>query len=576
MKTTTLLLYILIFNFTLFSQNDPKLSDAHKELKKMYLDFDNHSVPFKENNKWGLLSEKGNILHEPTLDSIFKFSKNMMIGKEGDDYKLIDCNGTIIFNKTFKNLKINSSHSLEAIDENNIYCEVSFTGRKDFYLNLEINPRKEFLRDTEDSSTYYLETDGDIEYYSIDPINNHYILFYSDNTKSRIEIYKNGELYHIENYTCTGSSFDLEKKMLTVKLEDGREQCLIYATDKFLSFSNLKNTEYLKVDDKDYFVMIKPDEINIIDEDGGLIKKIPNIYTKIDSRNNKIILANHSDNKEMFMNTSTWEIDTSQFINITTDKQYIVTEEEGSIFRVFNTTYQEIFTDTNVNFYSYPTKDKSFLIIKKHDEWRVINDSGDNLYSITNPKLKDCSISDGVVKLGYYNDFHRFNALVCGVFTNDSLKLLDAQEIQIINSNCYLIKSYDYYFTDSSMAILKKIPNNHNVQIEGVGENFSIYSNFLNDLNKRISYQYTNKFEEVINPEIKILGVRDLSKGFVESSFYIYTEKSKEYFYGILDSKKNIIQKNEFRMIFSLNKNFIVIDKDYEIGFLDKNGKKLY
>jgi len=576
MKRIVLLLYILIINFFIFSQNDPKkLSEAYRELKNMYLDFDNHSVPFKVNNKWGLLSNYGVILHEATLDSIFKFSKNMLIGKEDNNFKLIDCNGNIIFNKTFKNLKINSSHSLEAIDENNSFCEVSFTGRKDFYLNLDINPRKILLTNDESRSTYYIDKDVVVDYYNIDPINNHYIYFYSDSTHSKIEIYKNGKLYNSVSYNGTGESFDIDRKMLTMEFEDGRSHCLIYSTNKFISFSDLNYSKHLRIGDKDYFVMMKNDVIDVIDEDDSLIKRIPNIYSNVDTQNNRIILSNYS-GKKIFVNTSTWELDTSQFIDITTTTHYIVTEEEESVFRVFDNAFQEIFVDTNVNFYSYLTKDRSFLIVKKHDEWRILDNSGNNLYSITNSKLKDCTTNNGVIKLGYYNDYYRFNPILCGVFTNDSLKLIDAQEIQIINSNCYFINSHNYYFTDSSMTILKKIPNNHNVKIEGIGENFSIYDNFSNDLNKKISYQYTNELKEVIDQEIKTLGVRDLSNRFVKSPFYIYTEKSKEHFYGILDSKKNIVLSNEFRMIYSLNENFIVIDKDYEIGFLNKNGKKLY
>lgn len=584
-RQIVLFIHLSFLSFILVSQNDPKLDSAFRQLKKSYIDFDNHAVPFKENNKWGLLSSEDSILHQASLDSIMVFSKNVMIGKEGEIYKLIDCNGNVVFNKVFKDLKIINSIplSLVAVDTNKNSCKVRAVRGSDsnFYIELLINPEKQKLDG--DSSSFIIKSEREVRYYNINPLKNYIVYFSYDTLNSRIEVYNQGKLDHNKTYSRAGNTFDLHGKMFIIPLNSSSVQCFIYSTGKSLFYENLESAICLSARGKDYFVMTDKKEIRIIDEEGLFINSIPNIYSEINEVNGNIILKSDRTAKKniTYLNLLNWEVDTSYYVNIFPLFDYVIVQNEESVYTVLNSSYQEIYIDTIIKDEYYHINDKSFLIIKTNDAWKIINNEGDVLYSLYNPKLEACIVRDGVIEFGYYRklDSYELNTQLCGIFTNDSLRLIPIEGIDIINSNCYLIKSKsgkDYYFTDSTLSVLKRFQNVHRIRLEGKGENFAVYVNYLNDSSKSYEHQFNNKLEEIINPNIKLLGVRNITKRFVESPFYLYEENSKKYYYGILDSEGNAVQENEFRVIIAINENFIVIKENFEIGFLDKNGKKLY
>jgi hypothetical protein len=570
MKITILFTVLFTTLISASAQNDPTLDLAYKNLKRVLVDFENKSVPFKVNNHWGIKSFDGIVLYQPTLDSIFYFGKNVVIAKDEKIYQLIDCNGRILFNKQFETVTFTSERTIECVDSLQNKYEISLNKET---VELKLNPRKVFLANNPNS--YRLISDKTEWYFILDPINDCVAYYVSDSISSSINYYESNKLFRSELYSEQTSPFINSDQIISWRLKTGNSMCFIPKINLNIEVEELIGIRTVKSNKRDYFVVLKKGEILILDTAGKTVKNTESNFSSFELKNGKLVFQQEGrDGLSYFMRFPEMEVDTIGYESINADKDFLRCELSKNNYRVFNNKYEEILNDSGSSVIAYEPfyTDKSYIFTINGQKYSFWDSSGKLVKELLVPEGFEREINKGVIYFGKRSSPMSYNMTVFYsiFYANNTINLVSGN-VTVINENNFFIEQVNQkVIANNQLKVVKGFGSNDRIEIEGTGMNFMLKSEGQKSL-------LFNQNMNIINTEkLSYFGIRDKTKAFVDSPFRMYSEESQKHLYGLVDENGKTIQKNEFRIIISVNGNFAVVDKDYEIGYLDNNGQKLY
>jgi hypothetical protein len=588
-KSNFTFIFLVFITLNLNSQNNSQLTNAYSKLKDTYVDLSNNAVPFKVNGKWGIKSFEGEIIYKATLDSIYSLTtkksltQNCFLAKEQNLYKIIDCNGNVLFGKTFD--KINKTQTYY---RDNLYlCDSA----NSYHIEIELNQIsvKYF-----DKSHY----SNNMEHIRIAPKFIDYHFFFDITKKSMgYLIYDTITKTHL--LTCYTSNIKTSEHEISIPkfIYLTKENILNYATNnKYISYFPVSNKFYetdewysiipIKSKDSD-FLVIKNNSIEFITKKGKMIAEIEGKYQMIfqdGSNREKRIFTITKTNKQYYkiLNFETHSFYDQDFESLQNFKRFYVTTDSTNLNIVYNEDLKEIHRDTNAIFnYFNPSNEISVLISYKDHVWKGFDTLGNFIGGFYSYLAKTAVQENGVMKIGSYDkSYFDMNVEAFGVCINGNLFFIrGVNELTILNSNTYLLdKDKEDILMDSTGKTLLKLPSLRTVK---TGDNFILETSHY----EGEYFQIDSKLQKVISKKF-CMSVQDLTKKPIESPFTVYhTNTAKNKFggldenkniYGLMDENKKIIQPPAFKIIIAVNKNFIVVDENYNIGFLDHNGTKLY
>ncbi|MFN5417735.1 MAG: hypothetical protein ACK5B9_11815 [Flavobacteriia bacterium] len=574
---------ILVFKTVFVSnsnaQNDPVLDKTYAKLKECYIDLTNNAIPFKEKGKWGLKSLDGKTLHQASLDSLYslttkaKLSVNYFIAKEKGYYKIIDCNGNLVFGKSFVSMQIPNLYQrkhIYACDSLNSY-DIEIKNNTIYFhyypKNLCGNIQQSFLKPS--------KTDF---YFVISSNYNHYGCIISDSISrtSKITCYLGNTIEFTHQFNTTTERCELfEDRILYLRQNNKRVQYFV-GSNKFYETGENETIYPINTDE---FVVFKKNLIEFLDKNGNVISSIKVQYNEHAKEYfNKYTIRYLKEGKKCYkvIDIKNYrilekELHANDFFFVLEDFYVCVSENKSSI--VYNNSLAEIYKDTNANYFSYlPNFGPPILMICKNSFWKGIDTSGKILGNGYASNTKDLISKNGAFKIGdgsksiYWDE----NPEACGVYMSGKLHLFSAHEIIALDSNRYFIKTKNdkYNLIDTNKNVLLK-----NVYLDVVksGPDFILETRDENGL----VYQINSKNEKIISKNMYV-SMFDLTKSKVESPFMLYHDSVNKFAYGLVDENYKVIQPNEYKIILAVNKNFIVVDKNYEIGYLDHNGARLF
>lgn len=570
MKKTILFTALLATTISATAQNDPKLDLAYKNLKKVLVDFENGAVPFKVTNHWGIKSFDGKVLYYPTLDSIYCFGKNVIVAKENNIYKLIDCNGRVLFNKQFEKVTFTSNESIYCVDSIQNKYQISINEKT---IRLELNPREVFLENS--SNSYKLISDHFEWYFNLDPRENKVAHFVSDSISSSIKYYSANKLLISKLYNEKTKPYLNDDQIINWRLKTGTSICLIPKTNQIIEIEQLYSIRSFQNNSSELFVILKKGEINILDSKGKLVKVINSDFSSLHLKNNKVWFQKERyQGKSYFMRFPEMEVDTLGYESIRADKDFLRCEISKISYRVFNNKYEEILKDSGSSVIAYEPfyTDKSYIITINGQKYSFWDSSGKLVKELLIPEGFEREINKGVIYFGKRSSQMAYNMTVFYsiFYANNTINLV-SENVTVINENNFLIEQVNQkVIANNQLKVVKGFGANDRIEIEGTGKNFMLKS----EGQKAVLF---DKNMNIINTEnISYFGVRDKTKSFVDTPYQLFSDASQTYLYGFNDENGKTIQSNEFRIVIYVNGNFAVVNKDYEIGYLDHNCQKLY
>ncbi|MBI1838552.1 MAG: hypothetical protein HYR91_14910 [Flavobacteriia bacterium] len=588
-KSNITFIFFIFIVLNVKAQKNSQLSNAYRKLKDTYINLSNNAVPFKLNGKWGIKSFEGEIIYKATLDSIYSLTtkksliQNCFLAKERNLYKIIDCNGNVLFGKTFDKMNITQTYfrdNLYLCDSLNSYhieidlnqITVEYFDKTHFSNNMDhlrIAPKfvnYHFFFDVAKKSTGYLIYDTITK--------NHLLTCYSSNIRT------------YEHEITSLKYINLDKENVLNYATSNKYISYFHSSNKFYDSDEWYNIFTIKTKDCDYLI-IKKNSIEFINKNGELISEIEGEYNMTyqdGSDRGKRIFTITKNNRQYYkiLNCETRSFYDQDFESLQNFKGFFVTTDSTNLNIVYNDELKEILRDTNVIFnYFNPSNEISVLISYKNHIWKGYDTLGNLIGGIYSYLAKTAVQENGIMKIGSYEkSFFDMKVEAFGIYINGKIFFIrELNELSILNSNAYFLdKDDEDILMDSTGKTLLKLPY---LNIVKTGNNFILETSHY----KGEYFQIDSKLQKIISKNFCV-SVQDLTNRPVESPFIIYhTNTAKNNFggldqnkniYGLMDENYKIIQAPSFKIIIAVNKNFIVVDENYNIGYLDHKGVKLY